>query len=1140
MKISTYSKRDFKISNTPPEFNTYHTESNEKLSGSEINNFAGVQNGEVKSIDENQFRGLNDVFNFESMSTVTPSNSAASGNSVPSYTASSDIVAARNFFDNFSFNKDSQSSSDNVDTTLGANESQDTRTVQQLFSTESVSASSYEHVCASGESQTSLSFSLEDSNSSRSVIVKNPDATDSQDSIQVIDSKTDQAVANNESEVTQQEAMAQKEVSEPLISFRSSSESLRQLSLQINGLIQESVQESVPHAGDSILERRNQELAALLAAETQKSEQLQLHLKEYQSRVSELQLDLDQMRTESEARVTREVGLVQEQLQLHVQTVGILVGEKTELQAALTKSQNLAKQKAGEAEELQGRLKASRHKVMDLEKTVSSMQETTQKLEKLTHELSAELEKQKVELMKTKKHLGEAEEEVSELHQKLDAKTNDFVKLQLELEEKSSQLSLTQVRVQQLMTTDTSEVDGQLETLHQQNLSLEKQVTELQQTVKSVGAERDQASQQYQQYVQQLNGQLQSLASKVLSHNHEHWPSFVKQKYCDSDVRFELTTSVPRERAYRAGFMKHEGRRAAEKGKAHATRGECTRNCCMRSKGEWTFPTLPEVRRSGDIQIILYTPVEISRNYDFAIKEEAPASSSSFSVIQSVTSRPACSGPQLEGPEFECSGPQLEGPEFECSGPQLEGPEFEYSELFLKVQENQNIQRELEDRHLRIEELESMLEQLEGEQPDKDKLLAAMESDKVAAARAVGQNQRLKQQLEELQEGFVKMSNNKLELTEQLQHEQHVCKEQSETLAQQEQELTALRSELLEKEQLLQQYSNQMLQQNQVAEFVSHEAHGQLNELLQQELEQAKEHNQALSTQNRELRTLLAQQRIHDPGSSSGAVSLDDASIRKDETLATLSASVKQLQEERDQLLEKLKQQEQQNSAQEDSSAPEVFSKKTNEEEIPKDYESMKVAMEQLEERFTKTMKEVADLTDEKQRLEHLVLQLQGETETIGEYIALYQVQRSILRQRAQEKDEQLSKLAKDREDMRKKLGELNNLVRQLVAEKESNRKKSITNPLENLTQISINHSPEVEEGIPNGEIIEIEEAIEAKTDANITSPAEDSNSPALQGDTAVKIMALISEIGTSSLVDPQCSENFHPCPWCSGRLITV
>lgn len=70
----------------------------------------------------------------------------------------------------------------------------------------------------------------------------------------------------------------------------------------------------------------------------------------------------------------------------------------------------------------------------------------------------------------------------------------------------------------QLSTADTSEVDGQLETLHQQKILLEKQVADLQQTLKSVGSERDQANQQYQQYVQQLNGQLQSLASKVLTY----------------------------------------------------------------------------------------------------------------------------------------------------------------------------------------------------------------------------------------------------------------------------------------------------------------------------------------------------------------------------------------------------------------------------------------------------------------------------------------------------------------------------------------------------------------------------------------------------------------------------------------------
>jgi len=49
----------------------------------------------------------------------------------------------------------------------------------------------------------------------------------------------------------------------------------------------------------------------------------------------------------------------------------------------------------------------------------------------------------------------------------------------------------------------------------------------------------------------------------------------------------------------------------------------------------------------------------------------------------------------------------------------------------------------------------------------------------------------------------------------------------------------------LQKEQLLQknssELSNQMLQHSQIADRVRHyEAHGQLNELLQQELEQAK------------------------------------------------------------------------------------------------------------------------------------------------------------------------------------------------------------------------------------------------------------------------------------------------------------
>lgn len=72
--------------------------------------------------------------------------------------------------------------------------------------------------------------------------------------------------------------------------------------------------------------------------------------------------------------------------------------------------------------------------------------------------------------------------------------------------------------------------------------------------------------------------------------------------------------------------------------------------------------------------------------------------------------------------------------------------------------ENKLLMKELEAKTDSIAQLESMIEQLRGNQPDSVKLLAAMESDKVAASRAIQQNKALKQQLESMQEVFRKMA----------------------------------------------------------------------------------------------------------------------------------------------------------------------------------------------------------------------------------------------------------------------------------------------------------------------------------------------------------------------------------------------
>lgn len=56
-----------------------------------------------------------------------------------------------------------------------------------------------------------------------------------------------------------------------------------------------------------------------------------------------------------------------------------------------------------------------------------------------------------------------------------------------------------------------------------------------------------------------------------------------------------------------------------------------------------------------------------------------------------------------------------------------------------------------------IAELEKSVSRLKENQVDNSRLMETMQSDKVAASRAVTQNRELKKQLEELQNGFVSM-----------------------------------------------------------------------------------------------------------------------------------------------------------------------------------------------------------------------------------------------------------------------------------------------------------------------------------------------------------------------------------------------
>lgn len=347
-------------------------------------------------------------------------------------------------------------------------------------------------------------------------------------------------------------------------------------------------------------------------------------------------------------------------------------------------------------------------------------------------------------------------------------------------------------------------------------------------------------------------------------------------------------------------------------------------------------------------------------------------------------------------------------------------------------------------------------------------------------------------------------SNDKLELTEQLSREQNINKEVKEKLQQTEANLQTLVEAISIKDKELTQlrdtsaeFQRQVLQQSQLADRLRHyEAQDNSSPALQHELQEAKQFIQFLTLENNKLKEAL-NNRLSVTSTMHAATNTQDSKTEDGVSVADEAHEVKNIMEEHP-----------------DSNL---------------DKES---AMKFLEQKFMQTMQDIANLTEEKQRLEHLVLQLQSETETIGEYIALYQHQRGILKQRALEKDEQLKQLANDRQEMKNKLDQLNMLVTRLILEKGA-LTTEILEQHENLNK----HSHQLCE-----EHAKIHQEINKITNDSLKNESvvseKSANTETSEVETAEKIIALLSDIKTSNLIQP--SDSFHPCPWCSGKLITV
>lgn len=198
-------------------------------------------------------------------------------------------------------------------------------------------------------------------------------------------------------------------------------------------------------------------------------------------------------------------------------------------------------------------------------------------------------------------------------------------------------------------------------------------------------------------------------------------------------------------------------------------------------------------------------------------------------------------------------------------------------------------------------------------------------------------------------------------------------------------------------------------------------------------------------------------------------------------------------------------------------------------------------AVEKLQQRFTQLMTQCADLTEEKQRLEHLVMQLQSETETIGEYIALYQTQRRILKQREYEKAAQTAMLQAEREQMRERLNILNNLVNRLGMETPQSQDSLKQQINEALAQnVAIDVTQQHQQSFATNEVLPAAASNTERQQLNEDKPiTNDLNSPESQ-QILHKIQDIITEIKENTKELPTVTHTVDHLNCCSGKFEVV
>ncbi|XP_077442409.1 golgin subfamily A member 2 isoform X1 [Vanacampus margaritifer] len=838
----------------------------------------------------------------------------------------------------------------------------------------------------------------------------------------------------------------------------SSTESLRQLSQQLNGLVSESSAahlngDSPPSVGERELDSRNQELSAALESSNLTNSQLNTKLDQLAQQSQELTDQLQKERKEFEQKFFKEQGAMREQLQVHIQTIGILVSEKSELQTALQYTQQAARQKASEAEELNSRLQSTKQRVSELERTLSSVSTQQKQFEKHNKELEKERDALRLEVFRQNNLSDESKQQSSELSEQLRQRSQETVALRLEVEDLRKRLEMADLMLQQCSTqSDPNIANQQIQLLLEEKQQVEVHNHQLMESVAQLKTERDCYAEQIQEGGRVWKDKTEQLLTQV---------SLVAEERDRNIERVQELEAIIAELKNAAALLsrEREEQSAAE----------------PQSSG----PSESEIALQEALDTLQKEKDSLDEQYQSQLRDNEQLSR-------------LCSEQEARLSDLE---QQADGQAQEADDRRrmLEDVQSDKATISRALTQNRTLKDQLA-------ELQNGFVQLSNENMELTTAIQSEQHVKKELARRMG----------ELQE---QLHNVKEQLEEKLKEAQGLAEQRDQVAAHLQQYSAAYTTLASEREQLHRQY----LTQSQLMDRLHHdESQGRTQlEVSQNELKRAQEHldhlvkdNEHLQAEVRELlnssalamaprdegdgvESQLPQESVTE--SSSIIIPQDFESQKEMEQF--IRDALARLEAERDEAKRQLREEQRLHAAAKHQAAVALSLQQHSHhgrddhhhdhdhdhdhhhdhdhdhdhhhdhhhghdhhhehehsqgqhshcehnhqhsgEGVPVEvHQALQTAMEKLQQRFTSLMQEKADLKERVEELEHRCIQLSGETDTIGEYIALYQSQRAIMKQKHRDKEQYISMLAQDKEEMKAKLAELQDLVMRLVAER--------------------------------------------------------------------------------------------------------